>query len=169
MKKIKPKTKKYYEWSDLEKAVENLSGRELRDWCGKYSNTPSEKDFETGNYPEAIWAKEQGYDWTVLNDNPDGSERTPQEIALRVKICEEYEKVAPPKLPYQDFWHYCLDHVFYDVNNGCFRYFNPSQLLEDLGDKDLKHNNYVKEVLSCFVQVFKENNLPDEIEVYIWW
>lgn len=166
--KIKSKRKTYYDWSDIVAEVEKLAGKSIRDWSGKYANLPSEADYKTGNFPAAIWAKSQGYDWQVLIDNPDGSNRTKEEIRLRIKINKKYDKVKKT-IPYQDFWHYCLEHVFFNVSNDSFHYFNPSEHLEEIKDEDLKENNYVKEILPYFIQVFKESKIPDEIEVHVSW
>jgi hypothetical protein len=41
--------------------------------------------------------------------------------------------------------------------------------LAEIIGKDLDKYNFVKEILSHFIEVFKENNLPDEAMVMISW
>jgi hypothetical protein len=56
-----------YDWKSLVEEVEKLSGRKIRDWSGVVKKQSS-YNYESGNFPDAIWAKSKGYDWTVLND-----------------------------------------------------------------------------------------------------
>jgi hypothetical protein len=168
--KLKKQQKEYYHYNELCKLVETISGRDIRDWAGKFKNRPTANDYAIGNFPEAIWAKSQGYKWEVLNDYPDGSRRPEEEIKLRIKIIEEYKLHNKEyELPYQDFWHYAMDRIFYDVSNGVHRFFNPGEHLEYIKDENLGKYEFVKEILPYFIQVFKENDLPEEIEVCISW
>jgi hypothetical protein len=163
-----------YDWKSIVEEVEKLSGRKIRDWSGVVKKQSS-YNYESGNFPDAIWAKSKGYDWTVLNDItlPDGKviPRTGEDLKLRSKInlefreTEEYEKAYRS----QDFWHYAIDNIFWDVSNGSTHYFNPSHHFNEIKDKDLGSYNYVKEILPFFIEVLKNNGLDDEIEVYIWW
>lgn len=168
--KLKKHIKEYYKWDEIVDAVEAKSGKDTRDWAGKYKNKPTDKDYLSGNFPAANWAKSKGYNWEVLNDNPDGTPRTEEEVKLRIKINEEYNLVEKEyETPYQDFWHYAIDHLFPDVHNGTFHYFNPSEHLEEIKDEDLGEHNFVKEILPYFIEILKENRISEEVEVYISW
>lgn len=168
--KIKKMKISAYDWFDLEKAVEEKSGKLTRDWAGRGKNQPTDEDYKTGNYPTAKWAIEQGYDWTVLNDPsllPDS-----EGMNLRIKINTEYRLVEKEReLPYQDFWHYALDNIFYEIHNGCICYFNPKDALTGVDDLDSEGNSqeWVREILRCFIEVMKENKMKDEVEVWISW
>jgi len=171
------KARKFIDYYELEKAVEERSGRDVRDWAGAQAKPLSNEDYLSGNFPTAIWAKEKGYDWTVLNDiqNPDGttSRRSKEDLELRAKINNEYLDYLDDnphlEVSYQDFWHYAIDNIFYDVTNGSVHYFNPSEHLAEIIGKDLDEDNFVKEILSHFIEVFRENSLPDEVMVMISW
>ena len=177
MAKIKPTTKVVYDYHELVKLVEAKSGRDVRDWADRWKNQPTHEDYATGNFPQAKWAAKHGY---VCNENVwCASKPTPEELALRIKINTEYRdapdgECLEDKIPYQDFWHYAIDDIFYDIDNGCIRTFSPSISLEEAkagkksGQLD-KEDWFVIEVLEYFVQVFEENDLPEEIEVEISW
>lgn len=79
--KLKKHKKEYYSWNDLVDLVELKSGKDIRDWAGKFKDKP---DYSTGNFPQAIWAKSKGYNWEVLNDNPDGTPRTEEEVEVYI-------------------------------------------------------------------------------------
>ena len=57
----------YYDWNKLTAEVERLSGKRLQDWGGRHSDL----NYSTGEFPEAEFAKNRGYDWRVLNDPVD--------------------------------------------------------------------------------------------------
>jgi len=165
-----------YEWRDIVKAVESISGRSVRDWAGRNKSQPTYRDYLSGNFPAAIWAKSKGYNWEVLNDTylPDGRTvpRSDEDIELRCKInneYNEYKKENSLEIPYQDFWLYANKNIFYDISNGCTRYFNPSEHLAEIEKKDLGKYNFVKEILPFFIRVLKEEGLQDEILVSISW
>ena len=159
-------TSEYYDYHELVGEVEDFTGKKVRDWAGKFTNCPSKQDYETGNFPEAKWAKEQGYDWTVLC----GNHSTPDQIELRKKIYAEFE-ASPANLPYQDFWHYAINNIFYDVTNGCSRWFCPKRSLENVEDTNSKGESqeWIREVLRAFIAVMERDEMEDEIEVYIGW
>ena len=169
MAKIKKMRVTHYDWNDLVEAVEERSGKQIRDWNGRDANSPITEDYATGNFPCAKWCIEQGYDWTVLND-PNVDE---EGMKLRIKINTEYRAVEKEKeLPYQDFWHYALSNIFYDdISNGCVRWFNPADALTGVDDvnEDGESQEWVREVLGHFIEVLKENKMKDEIEVWIGW
>lgn len=168
--KLKKHIKEYYKWDEIVDAVEAKSGKDTRDWAGKYKNKPTTEDYLLGNFPAANWAKSKGYNWEVLNDNPDGTPRTDEEIKLRVKINEEYRSVEDQyEIPYQDFWHYTIDNMFLYAENGSFHYFDPEQHLEEIKDKNLGDKEFVKEILPYFVEVFKENKIKGSVQVLIDW
>lgn len=168
-------TRTYYSWNDLVDIVEEKSGKSIRDWAGKYKTPgPTHEDYATGNFPAGIWAKKYGYtdENTNLEDIYCAHNPTPEGLALRIKINTEYRdapdgECLEEEIPYQDFWHYAIDNIFYEVSDGCIRYFNPYQVLENA-----KANNeeaWIIEVLEYFILVFKENNLEESIEVEISW
>lgn len=76
-------------------------------------------------------------------------------------------------VPYQDFWHYAIDNIFPGVENGSMWKFAPKEYLEHsvdfLIDENGKYLYWVEEVLKYFIEVFKENNLPDTITVLVEW
>jgi len=168
--KLTKYTKEYYEYTELCRLFKEVFGRDDRDWAGKYKDSPTPEDYLTGNFPEATFAKSKGYNWEVLNNNSDGSIRCKEELDLRVKIHEEYELVQDKyEKPYQDFWHYAMDHIFYNVSNGSFHTFNPRETLEYIGDENPGEYEFVKEVLQHFTNLFIQLGLPEEIEVCISW
>jgi len=172
---IEKQTEEFYYWRDLVDAVEEKAGKSIRDWSGKFHNTPSKLE----DYPVSKWAIKHGYDYKVLDDPVDEDS-----LKLRIKINDEY-KSAPDgrcmeekEVPYLDFWHYVLDHIFYEVHNGVIKTFCPSDDLnyvaenkysEDDDDDEQKDLSWVKEILQLFIEVLKENNLPEEIRVKIDW
>ena len=68
-----------------------------------------------------------------------------------------------------DFWIYAIDNIFYGIENGCRRYFCPSDALDEIKDKDLGEDNYVKEVLPFFIRIFEEQGFEKSIFVEIGW
>jgi hypothetical protein len=68
-----------------------------------------------------------------------------------------------------DFWIYAIDHIFYGIDNGCRREFCPTDALNEIKDKDLGKNNFVKEILQFFVRLFEEQGLGESIFVEISW
>jgi len=160
---------------DLVDIVESASGKNIRDWANKNRYTLT--DFKTGNFPAAIWASKQGYDWRVLDDIylSDGTRqaRVGEELELRVKINEEFgdylEENPGEDIPYQDFWHYIItnDYNFCEVSNGSFVTFNPTYMLESIQEQDLGEDNFVKEIIPYFISALKDNGLLEEIEVSV--
>ncbi len=68
-----------------------------------------------------------------------------------------------------DFWIYAIDNIFYGIENGCRRHFCPSDALNEIKDKDLGEDNYVKEVLPFFIRIFEEQGFEKSIFVEIGW
>ena len=173
--KLLPSKKEYYEWNDLVDIVESASGKNTQDWAN--ANRYTNFDFKTGNFPAAIWATKQGYDWRVLDDIylSDGTKqaRVGEELELRIKINEEFqdylEKNPGEDTPYQNFWHYLTEKDFCEVSNGSFVTFNPTYMLESIKDEDLGEYNFVKEIIPYFISALKDNGLPEEIEVSVSW
>jgi len=68
-----------------------------------------------------------------------------------------------------DFWIYAIENIFYGIENGCRREFCPSDALDEIKDKDLGEDNYVKEVLPFFIRLFEEQGFGKSIFVEIGW
>ncbi len=68
---------------------------------------------------------------------------------------------------YLDFWHYAIDHIFYDITNGCDRYFDPWESRAYALEEDGKE--WVVEILDMFIKLFEENGIESGIEVRIAW
>jgi hypothetical protein len=147
----------YYSYSDMVRQIEKKHGVDIRDYAGKHRRSPDE------DYPTIAWAKKHGYDHTVLEGN---LESDSPEMKLRIQINEEYEK-APDgeaaETTYQDFWHYAISDIFYDVSNGCVRYFNPWDAKNEASEE------WQKEILQMFITLLEENDIDEAIEVYIGW
>ncbi len=161
---IKKHTEEFYYWRDLVNAVEKKSGKSIRDWAGKFRRKSSKLE----DYPVSRWAIKHGYDYKVLHDPVDEAG-----LKLRIKINEKYKTAKDgacleEEIPYQDFWHYALDHMW-EINNGVIRHFCPIETLEYLKEDDDKNLYWVQEILQLFVDVLKENNLPEEIPVKFEW
>jgi len=164
---IKKLNKEYYDWNQLCREVKTLSGRDIRDWLGKYNK---KVNYETGDFTVAHWATKHGYNWKVLIGEVKGAE-----LEERIKINTEYAKAddgqcLEPK--YIDFWHFIADT--YEIHNGSYIYFNPYELKEELSNYSYIENHeeekeYLEEILNYFIRVFEINNMENEIEVYISW
>lgn len=117
MAKIKPSTRVVYDYHELVHAVNERTGRDIRDWSGHFK--------------------------------------------------PQYN----PSVIYQDFWHYALESIFYDVSNGCTQSFFPLDALENVADIDDEGNSqeWIREILGHFIDLFKENDMPDEVTVEIAW
>jgi hypothetical protein len=158
---LKAYKKQYYDWSELTKEVEKLSGKKTRDWAGKYS---IQYDYSKGDFPAAQWAIKNGYDWRVLND-PVDEEGMKLRCEINTKWMETEEYELLDSVQYQDFWHYALDAIFPELSNDSYLRFCPKEALAEAKNEE----PWVREILECYIKVFKMNNIPDEIEVHIWW
>lgn len=174
--------KELYVWSSLLDELNKFSGKDPKDWDGRYKNRIiyTRKDYETGNYPAAIWARNNGYNWEVLEDIYDSKgkriSRPKEEIDLRVKIREAYQEylelnnIPDPEHIYpQDFDDYISTEVWCDPCNGSVQYFNPYEILESIEDEDLGDHSFVRDVLEVFIRFFESENMPQEVEVYVSW
>ena len=158
---LKSQTKEYYDYHDIVKEVEKLSGRKIRDWSGKFNN---KYDYSTGDFPAAKWATANGYDWRVLNDPVDEEGKKLRcEINAKWTQTEEFKELD--SIPYHDFWHWEIDNLFYGVHNGSYYRFSPKEALAEYQNEE----PWIREILEYFIQVFEKNNMPDEVEVHIWW
>lgn len=168
MPKLRQHTRSYYDWNELVEAVNIKSGRDIEDWFGRYKNQPTGDDYKTGNFPMAKWAIEQGFDWQTLNDPVDKAG-----MAERVRINNAWSDRPdkPEEIRYCGFWCYAQDIIFFDAYNGSTHYFNPSESLAAVMDLDTdgQSQEWVRDILLAFIEVFKENNMPDEIQVEISW
>jgi hypothetical protein len=177
-KKIK---KEVYVWDSLLDELKKFSGKDPKDWDDRYKNRViyTRRDYETGNYPVAIWARDNGYNWEVLDDiYSEGKRfsRSKEEIDLRIKIREAYyeylklNNLSDPEDVYpQNFDDYVCTEVWGDQCNGSVNYFNPYEILESIKDEDLGDYSFVRDVLEVFIRFFKSKNMPQEIEVYVSW
>lgn len=156
--------KEIYDFDLLSDLVTKKSNKDIYNWA----NALSDDDWD----PEK-WAKKHGLDTTCLDKPEESEEDWPldsEEMKQRIKINSDYLDAQDGEClekPYLNFRHWAIDNIFYEFNNGYSYYtFSPKQLLLQIKNED---EEWIKEILNYFIEVFKENNIPDEIEVETDW
>jgi hypothetical protein len=144
---------------------------------GKYQEITGDKmPFGNGAYPDvsgkyqANW-QEPGYEgWTVIR-NGKKVKATKDEYDADFKLIHDqfkrYQEWSKDNKepPYLDYWHWLLDHCFYEVSNPSSQYMNITEIL-----KDKKTPSWVKEITQLIYDEFKDELDKDGgLEVWISW
>ena len=160
-------TKEYYDYHELCREVETRFGVSLDDYDGLYKQRaqPGYK------YPAVVWAEKHGYDASVLEGDIDHNSPEMEERKRINGLYYEAEDGYNAEPTVKRFWSYALEHIFYDVNNGCERYFDPWEAKENVEVDNflIDDKGWVLEVLDLFIKLFEENDIDEGIEVYISW
>jgi len=83
---------------------------------------------------------------------------------------KKYSDKTAQDNPYLNYWHWLIGNCFYELSNGCERYWNILEILE--GDPGYEHDtpDWVKEITQMVYDEFKDDLDKDGgIEVYISW
>ena len=167
--KAKVKTITFVDFHEVCREVEEKFGFDFRDMAGKYSEKG--RAARSVKWEELLESHGFGAYKHVLN-KPEGSTedwlKDSAEMAKRIEI----NKTVYPILhaweeenqPYQDVWHYMIDHDFYDVSNGSMHTIYFNDLEEDAPD-------YVKKFYESMHSMVKDSPAYKDgaLEVWVEW
>ena len=138
--------------------IEDKYKIKFRDYLGKFGSTGDMEKYQTATGDMLPFG---GTNPATTDKNYDADMKLMHEHFARFK---EWQKSNPPK-EYLDYWHWLMDHHFYEVNNGCSCYWRLKEILEDP-----ESPWWVKEITQHVYDEFKDD-LPEsgEMEVWIEW
>lgn len=137
--------------------LEALHGWNYRDMAGKYKWIAATRD---------RLCAEHGIDYNVWGKIP-YSEMNDEQKAFH----DIYRAEMSKEPPYQDVWHWLIDHAFYEVNNGCSATLS-TDIIDDWEDDEDGMPDYVRTFIEAvFAAVPEDHPARDDygINFYIHW